>query len=86
MMAEKVSILLKVLLQVKRWSKRRNQEGKKPWLQARKVHTNSLGTQMGKGTLILKRAVECASSRMQMDANGKGLAEIFRSITFYKSR
>jgi hypothetical protein len=37
---------------------------------------------MERGTLILKTAVECASSRMQMDANGKGLIEIFRSITF----
>jgi hypothetical protein len=41
---------------------------------------------MGRGTLILKKAVECASSRMQMDANGKGLVETFRSITFYESR
>jgi hypothetical protein len=38
--------------------------------------------QMGRGTLILKRVVECASSKMQMDANGKGLVEIFKSITF----
>jgi hypothetical protein len=39
---------------------------------------------MGKETLILKRAVECASSMMLMDTSGKGLVGIFRSITFNK--
>jgi hypothetical protein len=33
---------------------------------------------MGKETLILKRAVECASSRMPMNTSGKGLVGIFR--------
>jgi hypothetical protein len=37
---------------------------------------------MGKETLTLKRAVECASSKMLMGTSGKGLAGIFRSIMF----
>jgi hypothetical protein len=40
---------------------------------------------MGKETLILKKAVEYASSRMLMDINGKDLAGIFKSIMFNKS-
>jgi hypothetical protein len=40
---------------------------------------------MGKETLTLKRAVECASSRMLMDTSGKGLVEISRSITFHQT-
>jgi hypothetical protein len=35
---------------------------------------------MRKETLILKRAVECASSRMLMDTSEKGLVGIFKSI------
>jgi hypothetical protein len=39
---------------------------------------------MGRGTLILRKAAEFASSRMLMDISGKGLAGIFRSIMFNK--
>jgi len=60
--------------------------GKKRALTAGRVHTSSLAMLMERETLILKRVVECASSRMLMDANGKGLVWIFRSITFNKSK
>jgi hypothetical protein len=39
---------------------------------------------MGKETLILKKAVEYASSRMLIDISGKGLVRIFKSIMFNK--
>jgi len=41
---------------------------------------------MERGALILKRAVECASSRMLMDVSGKDHIEIFKSITFNQTR
>jgi hypothetical protein len=37
---------------------------------------------MERGTLILKKAVEYASSRMLMDVSGKDLVGIFKCITF----
>jgi hypothetical protein len=37
---------------------------------------------MGKGTMILKKAAEFASSKMLMDISGKDLVGIFKSITF----
>jgi hypothetical protein len=37
---------------------------------------------MGKGTLILKKATEFASSKRLMDISGKDLVGIFKSITF----
>jgi hypothetical protein len=39
---------------------------------------------MGRGTLILRKAVEFASSKMLMDTSGKGFVGIFRSIMFNK--
>jgi hypothetical protein len=35
---------------------------------------------MGRATLILRKAAAYALSKMQMDVNGRGLVEIFRSI------
>jgi hypothetical protein len=40
--------------------------------------------QMGKETLILKKAAKYASSKMLMDISGKDLARIFKSIMFDK--
>jgi hypothetical protein len=41
---------------------------------------------MAKATLILRKATGYASSKMLMDVNGRGLVEIFRSITFHQSK
>ncbi len=38
---------------------------------------------MGRGTLILKKAIKYASSKMLLDISGKDHARIFKSIMFY---
>jgi hypothetical protein len=48
--------------------------------------TNSLDTQMEKGTSILRKVVDCASSRMAKVTNGRDLVETSRSFTFHQTR
>jgi hypothetical protein len=39
---------------------------------------------MARAILILRKAAGSALSRMQMDVNGKGLEEIYRSFTLHQ--
>ncbi len=49
-----------------------------------KAHTNLLDMLMGRAILILKKVAESALSKMQMVNNGRGLEEIYRSITLLR--